>query len=384
MSAATSSVKTSSTLDMVRNIDLPEAIVFYGLESLMQPPLLEDFDAGGVRKVAFSLRPGVKRLLNECKEVGTASLLLSEDADEEDGLKLIIQEAWERVVGPRDMGSKVLVNGDNLANIHIRCLNYEFSLPPGNEVGDDTINDYADALDEYDVDTEFYNLHASGRSPSPAFLLDSLRSVRIDPRGFGGSSGFGRGQWMEPRRSPMPARTVVFIAGDWSPPLRRKDDKIYEDGGRINESIVRDRCAGARAAGCRVVYLEQITKEEGFAAIQDDVPTMSLCDAVIGSYGNDNPRDLLQPITLDAISTPGDYWLNPPTPRDDAGNSVAVDELVDWFRSERVLRDVVGNSAVISEEENIYGEEMSEEEMRSILADLKAHDLISGDKPPEK
>ncbi len=369
---------------MVRNIDLPEAIVFYGLESLMQPPLLEDFDAGGVRKVAFSLRPGVKRLLNECKEVGTASLLLSEDADEEDGLKLIIQEAWERVVGPRDMGSKVLVNGDNLANIHIRCLNYEFSLPPGNEVGDDTINDYADALDEYDVDTEFYNLHASGRSPSPAFLLDSLRSVRIDPRGFGGSSGFGRGQWMEPRRSPMPARTVVFIAGDWSPPLRRKDDKIYEDGGRINESIVRDRCAGARAAGCRVVYLEQITKEEGFAAIQDDVPTMSLCDAVIGSYGNDNPRDLLQPITLDAISTPGDYWLNPPTPRDDAGNSVAVDELVDWFRSERVLRDVVGNSAVISEEENIYGEEMSEEEMRSILADLKAHDLISGDKPPEK
>jgi hypothetical protein len=30
----------------------------------------------------------------------------------------------------------------------------------------------------------------------------------------------------------------------------------------------------------------------------------------------------------------------------------------------------VGNSAVISEEENINGEEMREEEMRSILADL--------------
>jgi hypothetical protein len=364
----TSCPKTSSTLDMVRNIDLPEAIVFYGLESLMQPPLVEEIDAGDVRKVAFSLRPGVKRLLNECKEVGTASLLLSEDADEEDGLKLIIQEAWERAEGPRD---KKLMNGDNLANIHIRCLNYEFSLPPGNEVGGDIINDYADALDEYDVDTEFYHLGASGRSPSPAFLLDSLRSVRIDPRGFGGSSGFGRGQWIEPRRSPMPARTVVFIAGDWSPSPKRKDDKICEEGGKINNSIVRDRCAGARAAGCRVVYLEQITKEQGFVAIQDDAPTMSLCDAVIGSYGNDNPRDLLQPITLDAISTPGNYWLNPPTPRDDVGNTVAVDELVDWFRSERVLRDVVGNSVAISEGENVsVGEEMSEEEMKSILADL--------------
>jgi hypothetical protein len=49
---------------MVRNIDLPEAIVFYGLESLMQPPLVEEIDAGDVRKVVFSLRPGVKRLLN--------------------------------------------------------------------------------------------------------------------------------------------------------------------------------------------------------------------------------------------------------------------------------------------------------------------------------
>lgn len=43
----------------------------------------------------------------------------------------------------------------------------------------------------------------------------------------------------------------------------------------------------------------------------------SLCDAVIDTYGNDNIRDLLQPISLDAISTPGHYWFNPPTPRDD-------------------------------------------------------------------
>ena len=52
---------------------------------------------------------------------------------------------------------------------------------------------------------------------------------------------------------------------------------------------------------------------------------------------------------------------------------MAVDDLVDWFRSERVFRDVVGNggSIVISEEENVSeGDEMSEEKMKAILADL--------------
>jgi hypothetical protein len=115
----------------------------------------------------------------------------------------------------------------------------------------------------------------------------------------------------------------------------------------FSKDTARDHCAAARAAGCRVVYLEQINDDQrenqGFVAIHDDAQTMSLCDAVISTYGNDNPRDLIQPITLDTISTPGDYWLNPPTPRDDVGNSVDVDKLVDWFRSIRVLHDVVGN-----------------------------------------
>ncbi len=312
---------------MIRNIDLPECVVFYGLPSLMEPPRLEEINEG-----RFSLRAGVKRLLNECKEVGTASLLLSED--EEDGLKMTFQEAWERAIGSDGKGSKVLINGDNLG-IQFRFISNEFSLPP-----EDDCND-ADALDEYDVRIEFYNLKSSGRSPSPAFLMDSLRSVLIEPRGFGGSSGFARGQWKEPRRSPMPARTVVFVAGDWPSPLMTEIDENF------SKDTARDHCAAARAAGCRVVYLEQINDDQrenqGFVAIHDDAQTMSLCDAVISTYGNDNPRDLIQPITLDTISTPGDYWLNPPTPRDDVGNSVDVDKLVDWFRSIRVLHDVVGN-----------------------------------------
>ena len=95
---------------------------------------------------------------------------------------------------------------------------------------------------------------------------------------------------------------------------------------------------------------------------------MSLCDAVIDTYGNDNPRDL-QPINLDAISTPGDYWLNPPNPRDDMGNAVMIDDLVEWYRSERELDKVEG-----AEEDDMHEKEleteMSEEEMNKILADL--------------
>ena len=94
----------------------------------MEPPRLEEINEG-----RFSLRAGVKRLLNECKEVGTASLLLSED--EEDGLKMTFQEAWERAIGSDGKGSKVLINGDNLG-IQFRFISNEFSLPPEDDCND--------------------------------------------------------------------------------------------------------------------------------------------------------------------------------------------------------------------------------------------------------
>jgi len=243
--------------------------------------------------------------------------------------------------------------------INFRCLNSEFATSVSN-VNDDTSDN--DLSDEYDESIEFYNLRTNGRSPSPAFLLDSLGSVQIDPRGFGGSSGFGRGQWIEPRRSPMPARTVVFIAGDWD----TSKDQSMDEG---EKSTVKDRCAAARAAGCRIVYLEQLPEQtQQNIPVQDDTQTMDLCDAVVSRLGNDNPRDL-QPITLDAVSTPGSYWLNPPSPRDDVGNSVAVDAIVDWFRSEREMEEIVGDEGcVVSVDE--MEDEMSEEEMNKILADL--------------
>ncbi|KAL7543612.1 hypothetical protein ACHAXR_013169 [Thalassiosira sp. AJA248-18] len=359
--------KISTKLDMVRNIDLPEAIVFYGVESMMEIHHNEAADDDDLTTTSCKLRPGVARLLNECQEVGTAALLLSEEIGDEASVKLTFETAWEQSPHIGDGNTKLLetlVESDDPV-IHFRCLTSEFlALPAIINTDDGTTDDVdADVSAEYDDEKfELYNLQTNGRSPSPAFLLDSLRSVYIDPRGFGGSSGFGRGQWIEPRRSPMTARTVVFIAGDWT--SNNNQVMLYDDDDEDEKCTVKDRCAAARAAGCRVIYLEQLPDQQN--GIQDDSQTMNLCDAAIDTLGNDNPRDL-QPITLDAICTPGDYWLNPPNPRDDVGNRVAVDDIVEWFRSEReMVENVEDQACVVADEED----EMSEEELAKILADL--------------
>jgi hypothetical protein len=374
---------------MVRNVDLPEAIVFYGIESIMEPPsatTTANNKEGSI--IHRQLRPGVKRLLEECNEVGTASLLLSEDSnDDNDNNQLdsiFREEAYCK------------------SNIHVRCLSHNFSATPhtllaNNDYDSYNPNDHLD--DDDDESLLFYNLQTNGRSPSPAFLLDSLNSVHINPRGFGGHSGFGRGQWTEPRRCPLPARTVVFIAGDWvSSPNREGEEEEEEETEQeriVNNkrsTLSRDRCSAARAAGCRVIYLEQQQQQQQplllddpttnsnqnqLVMIHDDESTMSLCDAVIDTFGNDNIRDLLQPISLDAISTPGNYWLNPPTPRDEFGNSVSVEDLVNKYRLERLLvhHSRASSCESLQEEEEEASENvnvgvMSEEEIDSILADL--------------
>lgn len=339
---------STTKLSMVRNIDLPEAIVFYGVESMMNHSNGESED-----DTSLILRPGIVRLLNECRDVGTAALLLSEELDNsETNVKQTFERAWKTSSSDEISSSNIhkITEGDDRV-LHFRCLNSKFvsPLPTDNEQSD-----------EYDENIEFYNLQSIGRSPSPAFLLDSLRSVHIDPRGFGGSSGFGRGQWVEPRRSPMTARTVVFIAGDWV------SKNGYEDN---DTSRVKDRCAASRAAGCRVIYLEHLSSDQILpVSIEDDTDAMSLCDAVLDSFGNDNPRDL-QPVSLDAISTPGDYWLNPPNPRDDIGNAVSLDEIVAYFRAERDMEDS-GCIVDVDVDNDDVDDEMSEDEMAAILADL--------------
>ena len=72
---------------------------------------------------------------------------------------------------------------------------------------------------------------------------------------------------------------------------------------------------------------------------------------------------------MDAISTPGDYWLNPPCPRDDSGNAVVADDVVNWFRAERELKDSADDAVCTVDEDNVNNQ-MSEDEMERILADM--------------
>lgn len=131
---------STSELTMIRNIDLPEALVFYGTNTVFHNP-------------DNSIRPGVTKLMTEAKELGTVCILLSESMD-----------------------SKVLKDRVEQSDLSGQNLIVRSSL----EIDD-----------------------GIGYSPSPLALLESITSVMIEPRGFGGSSGFGT-KMADPERSPLP------------------------------------------------------------------------------------------------------------------------------------------------------------------------------------
>ena len=131
-------------------------------------------------------------------------------------------------------------------------------------------------------------------APCPLALQLAREGVQIAPDAFGGSDGFGRGRQM-PERAPLPARCVV-VAAD------------------------RASCVAGRSAGMRVVGL----------SYDDDLADAA--DVVVGELEDD-----WDCVTFDGLHTPGDYWLNPPTPRSPDGlhtnpNTGEVVEL-DAFRA---------------------------------------------------
>ena len=70
---------------------------------------------------------------------------------------------------------------------------------------------------------------ATSPAPNPFDLWESIHSIEVQPKGFGGSSGFGR-KAADPERSPLPARCVVLCDTE-------------------------DKCRAARVAGMRVLCL---------------------------------------------------------------------------------------------------------------------------------
>ena len=143
----------------------------------------------------------------------------------------------------------------------------------------------------------------------------------------------------DPIRSPLPKHTVVFVHGP--------------------TSKSRARTSAVRLAGMRSIYIEQ----EGIGSCDAD----DLADGVVESLGS---NDDWETITLDDISTPGSFWLNPPNPRDDDGNRIDLYTIVKTYLNERressdvnmnPLEDQIGPTKIDGLDEN---------EFDSILADL--------------
>lgn len=223
---------------MVRNIDLAEAIIFYGGESLYQN--------------GAEFLPGVENMLEECKRDETAVLAILE------------------------ANTSGLPSSSASSMIQARIA----TQPP----------------------------------PNPRDLWEAIHSIVIQPKGFGGSSGFGS-KAADTERPPLPKHCVVLCHTE-------------------------HQCRAARYAGMRVLCLTD----------------NALADAVLfeGDW---------ESICVDDIATPGSFWLNPPHPRDDESNSVDVDAVMEAYENPESYEATI-------DDQNAADGEMDRAQLAAILADM--------------
>ena len=152
------------TIAMLRNIDLPECIVFYGTEtviSLDDEPLKQP-----------KLQPGFLRFLKEAQEIQVAVILLSENKTGQELSHLI---------------SQYISSNNNTKYLSSSFLQFRSSLEmPATLAEIEGVENEKNKC----CDNHIF-LVGKGYSPSPAALLDAVSSILISPRGFGGSGGFG-------------------------------------------------------------------------------------------------------------------------------------------------------------------------------------------------
>lgn len=161
-------IKGLTTTNMLRNIDLPECIVFYGMETVVFE------DEGNV-----DFHPGFVRFLQESQDIESATLLLSER-------KTTLQ--MKSVLVECCSSDSQKFSSPPLSMLELRS---SLSLP--------TNMDHKSNL----------ALVGKGYSPSPAALLDSILSVNVKPKGFGGSGGFGIKHAVSEKRRFLCERTSL-------------------------------------------------------------------------------------------------------------------------------------------------------------------------------
>ena len=343
-------------LSMIRNIDLPECVIFYGSDSILLSNRGVD-DGGSSASSSFAIRPGVTRLLAECAEVGTPALLLSEHRRAEDLCDVLLSAVTNADDEDSSKISPFLQDGTLVVKSSLEGCTFA----PDHPYFDDDDNDQA------------YLYGPNNHAPSPGFLLDSVETTAMVPLGFGGSSGFGIKQEGVERRPPLPKHCVVLVSGPDRRPTERDDSSSVDveavaasvDGAVIkSDTVSRARCTAAKLAGMRVLYLEP----EGMGTSDAE----DLADAIVTGLGSDDDWEVVR---LDDIATPGSYWLNPPVGKDEAGNRVNLVALCNAFQQARYcgLEGADTQAATSSSSDSSGGEErMSEDEMASILADLDA------------
>ena len=310
----------------LRNIDLPEAVIFYGMDTVLK------YDHSSQTE-EVSVQPGVFRLIQECQEVSTPVIILSEHQQMQE-IASILDSVDPRFTTLQE--DKVL---------HYRSSLEEFFFEEGDS------NDEDDEEEDYSDRPPTFQGNGVGYAPCPAALLDAIHTMLIEPRGFGGSSGFGI-KHSDSTRSPLPQHCVVITA-------RSSDDNphnILQE--ETTTSISRARCIASRSAGMRVMYIEDC----GLGSCTAE----NVSDGIVETLGDENDWEILH---LDDISTPGSFYLNMAQPRGEFGDKVDVASVVKDIVSERLQRRAEDLNSIDTKEENAYSDP-SDDEMEQILADL--------------
>jgi hypothetical protein len=345
----------------LRNFDLPETLIFYGIDTILDIDIDTNMDIETSKNTKIDIesskkakiRPGVIRLMKESKDIGTPIIILSEHLKMEE-LSSILHASSN---GNDNFFSslydeKVLHYRSSLEEF---VMNYDELLKSSSDSNTDE-NEY-----EYEYEPTFQG-KGIGYAPSPAALIDAVNTLLIEPRGFGGSSGFGV-KHADAVRNPLPQHCVVFVS-------RESDDNPIncksKSGGSESGSISRDRCIASRTAGMRVMYVEG--DNLGSCTAED------VSDGIVETLGTEDDWEI---VTMDDISTPGSFWLNMAVPKDENGDRVSAYDLIEYYDELRTIRE----SEVDADEDKVQNgegnandvpvpDEMDEDEIARILADM--------------
>jgi hypothetical protein len=330
---------------MLRNFDLPEALIFYGLDTVIDSSS-STASSSASSPPPPSIRPGVLRLIEEAKDVGVCTIILSEH---------LTADALAHAIESIDPSFRQLSN-DQI--VHYRSSREEF------------------IVDENDMDMDMNSYvpyrflgQGMGYAPCPAALYDAVNTLLVEPKGFGGSDGFGVKNW-EAVRTPLPQQCVVFVSSFSDLNAENKDDDaddgadsniVYYDRSDGSGSVSRDRCLAAHLAGMRVIYVE----DESLPCTAED-----LSDGVVLSLGTEEDWEM---VTLDDISSPGSFWLNTMQAKDEDGLTVDTMQVIQEYMIQReVEKEEEESKLSLEEDKNNENDEPDEDEIARILADMES------------